>query len=606
MCASVIEVRRDANVDVVLNQLYRHTPLQTSFGLNLLALRGGRPEVLGLKDIIAIFVDHREEVIKRRTEFELAKARERAEVLVGLAIAIANIDAIISLIRQARDPAAARAQLIAATWPATDVAALIAQIDRPGEPADEGTYTLSEVQARAILELRLQRLTALERDKVAAELNETSERIAGYLETLRKRSRLFEILRDELVEIKERFATPRRTTIEDGDFAQDDEELIQREDMVITVSHSGYIKRVPLSTYRSQRRGGKGRAGMSTREEDFVRRVFVVNTHTPVLFFSTAGKVYKLKTYELPLGTPLSRGKAMINLLPLAEGETIATLMPFPEDEDSAKDLSIMFATAGGTVRRNALDDFASVMANGKYAMKLTSGDSIVGVQTCSAAEDVLLAARGGKCIRFAVGDVRVFKGRTSHGVRGIKLAKGDQVISMSILRHVEIDVGERAAFFRHRRQDGSDAEVQVITPERVAELEPLEEFILTVTENGFGKRTSAFDYRITGRGGQGIINIETSERNGSIVASFTVADGDQVMLVTDHGQLIRSPVDDIRVAGRNTQGVTLFRTGEAERVVSVAGLPDGVADEQNGAESSGDSEQAQSHPDGSSAAQGE
>ena len=435
----VIEVKREANVDVVLNQLYRHTPLQTSFGLNMLALRGGRPEVLGLKDIIAVFVDHREEVIKRRTEFELAKARERAEVLVGLAIAVANIDAVISLIRQARDPAAARERLIAATWPASDVAALIALIDRAGETAEEGAYTLSEVQARAILELRLQRLTALERDKVAADLRETADRITGYLDTLRQRSRLFEILRDELTEIKERFATPRRTTIVEGDYAQADEDLIQREDMVITVSHSGYIKRVPLSTYRSQRRGGKGRAGMSTRDEDFVWRVFIVNTHTPVLFFSTAGKVYKLKTYELPPGTPLSRGKAMINLLPLAEGETIATLMPFAEDEDAAKDLSIMFATAGGTVRRNALDDFSSVMANGKIAMKLAPGDSIVGVQTCGAAEDVLLASRGGKCIRFPVGKVRVFRGRTSHGVRGIKLAKGDQVISMSILHHVEI-----------------------------------------------------------------------------------------------------------------------------------------------------------------------
>ena len=602
----VVEVKRDANVDVVLNQLYRYTPLQTSFGLNMLALRGGRPVVLGLKDIIAIFVDHREEVIKRRTEFELAKARERAEVLVGLAIAVANIDAVISLVRKARDPATAREQLMAATWPATDVAALIALIDRAGEETDERTYKLSEMQARAILELRLQRLTALERDKVGAELRETAEKIIGYLETLRNRSRLFGILRDELIEIKERFATPRRTTIVEGDYAQDDEDLIQREDMVVTVSHSGYIKRVPLSTYRSQRRGGKGRAGMSTREEDFVSRVFIVNTHTPVLFFSTAGRVSKLKTYELPPGTPLTRGKAMINLLPLAVGETIATLMPFSEDEEAAKDLSIMFATAGGTVRRNALDDFSSVMANGKIAMKLAPGDSIVGVQTCGATEDVLLASRGGKCIRFPVGGVRVFRGRTSHGVRGIKLAKGDQVISMSILRHVEIDVGERAAYFKRRRQDGSDGEAQAITAGRVAELEPLEEFILTVTENGFGKRTSAYDYRITGRGGQGIINIETSERNGRVVASFPVADGDQVMLVTDHGQLIRSPVGDIRVAGRNTQGVTLFRTGEGERVVSVAALPDGVADEQNEAELSDADGHAPSDSDGSIAAAAE
>ena len=581
----VIEVRRDANVEVVLNQLYRYTPLQTSFGCNVLALNGGRPELLSLPDIIAIFIAHREEVITRRTKHELGRARTRAEMLVGLAIAVANIDDVIALIRKSKDPAAAREQLMARAWPAQAVEALIALINQPGHGIEDGAYSLSEEQAKAILELRLQRLTALERDKIAGELQEIVDKIVDYLEILRSRERLYEILRNELLEIKEQFATPRRTSIEEGELERADEDLIQREDMVVTVSHTGYIKRVALNTYRAQRRGGKGRAGMSTREEDFVSHVFVVNTHTPVLFFSSIGKVYKLKTYALPVGTPQARGKAMVNILPLAEGEAIATLMPFPEDPEAAKDLYIMFATAKGYVRRNALDDFANVMANGKIAMKLVEGDSIVGVLTCRESDDILLAARAGKCIRFPVGGVRVFKGRTSQGVRGMKLAKDDEVISMSILGHIDVEVEERDAYLKAARQElraegEEEAPPVTLAPERAAGLADREEFVLSITENGYGKRTSAYEYRITKRGGQGIINIVTSDRNGRVIAAFPVAEDDQAMLVTNAGQLIRTKVDDIRVAGRNTQGVTLFRTEEDERVVSVARFAESVAAE--------------------------
>ncbi len=583
----VIELKRDAIADLVLNQLYHFTQLQTTFPVNMLALIGGRPATMTLGEIVAAFVDFREEVIKRRTIYELGKARDRAHVLVGLALAVANIDAVIRIIRAAPDPQGARDALMAQTWPADAVAALIALIDEPGGRLDDGRYRLSEIQARAILELRLQRLTALERDKIADELREIGERIEGYLEILGSRPRLLEVLRAELVEMKERFATPRRTELSEVEFEQDIEDLIQREDMVVTFSHGGYVKRVPLSTYRAQRRGGKGRAGMKTREEDFVQQVRVVDTHTPVLFFSTAGQVYKLKVYKLPLGTPQARGKALVNLLPLAEGETISTVMPLPEDESSWGGLHVVFATSDGHVRRNALSDFVNVKANGKIAMKLREGSRLVGVRTCAADEDMLLATRAGKCIRFRVDDVRVFSGRTSIGVRGIRLAKGDEVISLSILRHVGASAEERDAYIRmanaRRRaetgENGDNGEGgeggDTLIEARFAEFAAAEEFILCVTENGFGKRTSAHEYRITGRGGQGIANIETSDRNGRVVAAFSVEDSDQIMLVTDGGQLIRCPVDDIRIAGRKTQGVTLFRVAEDERVVSVAWLAD-------------------------------
>jgi len=604
----VIELKRDAMAEVVLNQLYRHTPLQTSFGVNMLAINGGRPELLNLKSIIATFIAFREEVVTKRTVFELKKTRERAHILVGLAMAVANIDQVIALIRAAKDPQIARDQLMAKAWPARDVEALIKLIDEPGRTvAADGTYRLSEEQAKAILELRLQRLTGLERDKIATELGELSKSITDYLDILGSRARRLDILRAELKSMKSEFATPRRTSIEELEFEQDIEDLIQREEMVVTVSHGGYIKRVPLSAFRAQRRGGKGRAAMATREEDFVSQIFVADTHTPMLFFSTSGMVYKTKVYRLPLGAPQARGRALVNLLPLEEGETISTVMPLPEDETAWDSMFVMFATTSGDVRRNRLSDFTNVMANGKIAMKLDGGDRLIGVQTCRESDDVLLAARGGRSIRFAVSDVRVFSGRTSTGVRGIRLGKDDSVVSMSILTHVKAETAERDAYLRwanaRRRQAGEEPAPEAAEPaeesdaaagatetvelslERLQELERAEEFILTVTEKGFGKRSSAYEYRIIGRGGQGIVNIATSERNGSVVASFPVGHGDQIMLVTNGGQLIRCPVADIRIAGRNTQGVVIFKVAEAERVVSVIRLEEiGEGDGANGA----------------------
>jgi DNA gyrase subunit A len=580
----VVELKRDAMTEVVLNQLYRHTPLQTSFGINMLALTGGRPLLMNVKEVIEAFVVFREEVITRRTVHDLIKTRERAHVLVGLAIAVANIDAVIALIRNSPDPNAARDQLIARAWPAGDVAPLVTLIDEPGHVvAADGTYRLSDVQARAILDLRLQRLTGLERGKIAEELEELARNIKDFLDILGSRPRRLQILRDELRQIGEQYGTPRRTALEEIEFEHDVEDLIQREDMVVTVTHGGYIKRVPLSAYRAQRRGGKGRAGMSTRDEDFVSKIFVADTHTPVLFFSTAGMVYKTKVYRLPQGTPQARGRALVNLLPLGDGETISAVMPLPEDEASWDSMFVMFATATGNVRRNKLSDFVNVMANGKIAMKLDEGDTLIDVRVCSEDQDVLLAAKQGKCIRFAVPDVRVFTGRTSTGVRGIRLAEGDSVISMSILTHVDVDTAERESYIRManaRRRAGEEAEIEtdalnLLPTDRFAELEAAEEMILTVTAKGFGKRSSAYEYRITGRGGQGIANIETSKRNGEIVASFPVRGSDQIMLVTDAGQLIRCPVDDVRIAGRKTQGVVIFRVEEEETVVSVAHLPD-------------------------------
>ncbi len=598
----VIEIRRDAVVDVILNQLYRYTPLQTSFGVNMLALVGGRPELLDLKRVIAAFVEFREEVISRRTLFELRKARERAHVLVGLAIAVANIDPVIALIRAAKDPVEARAGLLATAWPAAEVGPLIELVDEPGrEVADDGTYRLSEVQARAILELRLQRLTGLEREKISEELGVLSKRIEEYLEILESRERLLEVLRGELHDMKERFADPRRTAIEDIEFEQDIESLIQREEMVVTLSHGGYIKRVPLSTYRAQRRGGRGRAGMATRDEDFVRQVFVCDTHTPVLFFSSRGMAYKLKVYRLPKGTPQARGKALVNLLPLQDGETITAVLSLPEDEKTWGEMDVMFATSTGTVRRNRLSDFIRVQANGKIAMKLEGeGSWLVGVRTCDQDDDVLLATAKGKTIRFPVTGIRVFAGRHSVGVRGIRLAEDDAVISMSILRHAEVTVEERDAYLRYanarRRAEHAEEEEAEAAPEelevqldpaRIAELEAGEQFILSVADDGLGKRTSAYEYRVSGRGGQGITGMDLSRRKARgepprVVAAFPIEENDELVLVTDGGQLIRSPVHDIRIAGRSTRGVTLFRVGQEERVVSVARLEE-VEEPENG-----------------------
>jgi DNA gyrase subunit A len=583
----VVELKRDAVPEVVLNQLHRHTQLQTSFGANILALNLGRPEQMNLRDIIVAFVAFREQVITRRTAYLLRKARERAHLLAGLLVALNNISEVIILIRAAPDAAVARRQLTERLWPVTDVADFIAIIDDPGHEVVDGQYRLSETQARAILELRLQRLTGMERSKLVDETQELSAKIADYLDILGSRSRLMSVLRHELVVIRDAFATPRRTMLEDSEFEHDIEDLIQREDMVVTVSHNGYIKRVPLSTYRSQRRGGKGRAGMSTRDEDVVSRLFVANTHTPILFFTSRGIVHQLKVYRLPVGTPTARGKAMVNMLPLEKGEWIQTVMPMPAEEDQWGELQVMFATSAGTVRRNALSDFTNIKRNGKIAMKLDEGDRLISVQPCNEQNDILLATRLGKAIRFQVDAVRVFRGRDSMGVRGIRLAKGDDVVSMSILRHVEYqdmpadsdqserDVYLRQAAFLRRAIGNGDEEAEtpavVLGEDRFATLGAEEEFILTVTDSGMGKRSSAHEYRITNRGGQGIANIDIGERaGGGVIDTFPVTDNDQVMLVTDGGQLIRCPVDDIRITGRRTQGVWIFRVGDGEKVVSV------------------------------------
>ena len=603
----VMELKRDAMAEVVLAQLYRFTPLQTSFGANMLALTGGRPRMMNLKEIISAFVDFREEVIRRRTIFELKAARARAHILAGLAIAVANIDEIIEAIRAAPDPAAARIALTGRSWPVHDLAPLIALIDEPGRGVSaSGTYTLSEEQARAILELRLQRLTGLEREKIADELKEITEQISDFLATLGDRPKLLGILGDELRDIKARFSTPRRTHIEDNEFESDIEDLIQREDMVVTVSMTGYVKRVPLSTYRAQKRGGKGRTGMTTKDEDVVSDLFVASTHAPVLFFTTRGIVHRMKVYRLPLSSPQARGKAFVNLLPLNEGETISAILPLPEDEATWDQYNLMFATSGGTVRRNLLSDFANIRSNGLIAMKLDEDERLISVRTCNDEQDVLLATRDGKCIRFAIPEVRVFAGRTSTGVRGIKLAVDDEVISMSILTRVAATPDERAAYVKLARQkrdtdesalgeepDDDSAGNATLSPERAAELEALEQYILTVSERGYGKRSSAYEYRSTGRGGQGIQNMEVNERNGLIVATFPIGLKDGVMLVSDGGQVIRTSVEQVRIAGRRTQGVTLFKVAPDERVVSVARLDEESGNVDDSGNNDGDESQA-------------
>jgi DNA gyrase subunit A len=600
----VIELRRDAIADVVLNQLWRFSDLQTSFGANMLAINGGRPEQVNLRDMIGAFTSFREEVVSRRTKHLLAKARERAHVLVGLAVAVANIDEMIRLIRSAPSPAEAREQMMARDWPAKDIGPLVELIADPRHRmAATGTLRLSDEQARAILDLRLQRLTALGRDEIGDELKKLGEEIKDYLGILSSRARIVDIVKKELLDIKAEFATPRLTEIVEMEGEVEDEDLIQREDCVVTVSHRGYIKRVPLSTYRAQRRGGKGRAGMATREEDVVTQIFIASTHTPVLFFSSRGMVYRMKVWRLPAATPQSTGKALVNLLPLSEGESITSILPLPEDETTWGQLELMFATRSGSVRRNSLADFENINRNGKIAMKLDEGDRIVRVAICNADDNVLLTTAGGRCIRFPVEDVRLFKGRDSTGVRGIKLDEGDEVISMAILRHVEATPGERAAYLKQalamRRAQGAEvsesavaeveaeegAEAVELSAQRYAELGAKEQFVLTLSERGFGKRSSSYDYRISGRGGKGIVAMIVNERNGRLVASFPVEDSDQIMLVTDGGKLIRVPIDDVRIAGRNTQGVRIFKTEDDEKVVSVERVPE----ESNGTSENGE-----------------
>ena len=604
----VIELRREAVPEVVLNQLYRFTALQSSFGCNIIALNGGKPESLTLKDVLKAFVDFREEVVTRRTKFRLNKARDAAHLQVGLAIAVANIDEVIRLIRTSPDAAAAREALMARAWPARDMAPLVALIADPRHTLDaDGAIHLSEAQARAILDLRLQRLTALGREEISEALNKLAAEIADYLDILQSRERLFGIIKDEMNAVKAAYATPRRTVILDVEGDMTDEDLIQREDMVVTVSHAGYIKRVPLSTYRAQKRGGKGRSGMQTREEDFVARLFVASTHAPILFFSSRGQVYKEKVWRLPLAAPQATGKFLRNILPLEADERITTIMPLPEAEEDWEKLDVMFATTGGTVRRNKLSDFTQVNRAGKIAMRLDEGESIVDVQICSERDDVLLTTARGQCIRFAITDVRVFKGRDSMGVRGVALDKDDRVISLSILRHFEADGEERAAYLKMRRaiagEATNDGEVETaedraeesarteesanggaMSQERYAEMSASEQFILALSQNGYGKRSSSFEYRITGRGGKGIVAMAVNDRNGPLVGAFPVEDSDQIMLVTDGGQLIRCPVEGIRIVGRSTQGVIVFNTAEDERVVSVERIA-ADADEESAAD---------------------
>lgn len=584
----VIELKRDSVPEVILNQLFRFTQVQTSFGINMLALNGGKPEQLGLRDVLKAFIDFREEVITRRTKFELNKARNRAHVMVGLVVAVANIDEVVAIIRGASSPAAAREALGARKWDAGEILPYLELIGEVGQLNEDGTFQLSEIQVKAILDLRLHRLTALGRDEIGGELEELAEKIREFLEILQSRIRLYEVLRGELEAVREEFGNERRTEIDySAASGFDDEDLIAREDMVVTVTHTGYVKRVPLSTYRAQRRGGKGRSGMQTKEEDFLSTVFVADTHTPVLFFSDRGQVYKLKVWKLPLGTATSKGKPFINMLPLEQDEKIATILPLPENEETWADLHVMFATAKGNVRRNRLSDFSNVMSNGKIAIRFSDDDDkLIGVEVCTEDDDVILAAKGGRAIRFRSTDVRLFAGRTSTGVRGMKFADGDEVVSMCIVNGTDATTEDRDAYLRAAPWKTEPGE-QTLSDERMAELQGIEQFIITITNNGFGKRTSSHEYRVTGRGGQGIWNVPSDarlrEQIGEVVTATPITEDEQVMMVTDQGKLIRTPVHDVRIASRNTKGVTLFKVDDAEHIVSVAKLQE--TDEEEDAE---------------------
>ncbi|MAL09543.1 MAG: DNA gyrase subunit A [Maricaulis sp.] len=581
----VIELKRDANAEVILNQLYRWSPMQQSFSANMLSLVGGRPQLMGLRGYLETFLNFREQVVARRAKFELAKARDRAHVIVGLALAVANIDEVIALIRAAPNPATARAQLIERDWPAADVASLVRLVADPRSVLTDGqTLKLTEEQAKAILDLRLARLTALGRDELGDEAQALADQIRDLLDILRSRPRVIEIIRNELIEARDSFAVPRRTEILDVELEVEDEDLIAREDMVVTVTHGGYVKRTPLTEYRAQRRGGKGRSGMSMKDEDFVATLFVASTHAPLLFFSSNGMVYKTKTWRLPQGAPNTRGKALVNLFPLDEGEIITSVMALPEDEDEWNTLDVMFATTAGTVRRNKLSDFVQVNRNGKIAMKLDGEDKIVDVRLCTENDDVLLTTLTGRAIRFRVTDVRVFAGRNSVGVRGVKMDADNRLISMAILRHVEVEPPEASAYLKHaaamrQAATGEDEDTAAVdeeivedaalSTERIAELGAAEEFVLIVGDDGFGKRSSAYSFRVMNRGGQGVW-AHDHKRGTSLAASFPVEDSDQIMAVTDGGQLIRFPVDTVRTASRGSRGVRLIRLNKDENVVSV------------------------------------
>ena len=568
----VIELKRDATADVVLNQIWRFTPAQSSFPANMLAIRGGRPEVLTLRDIIESFVKFREEVITRRTKFELNKARERAHILLGLVVAVTNMDEVVRIIRGSSTPAEARESLLRREWPIAEIAAYIRLVEAIETEIEGDSYKLSQVQVKAILDLRLQKLTALGREEIGDELKELAAAIEEYLAILADREKLYAVMREELEEVRDEFATPRLSEITAAWDGLEDEDLMERSEMVVTVTHGGYIKRTPLDTFRAQRRGGKGRAGMATKDEDAITELFVTSTHTPVLFFSTHGKVYRLKVWKLPEGGPQTKGRPMINLLPLADGEVISTVLPLPEDEAEWAALHVMFATAKGGVRRNSMDSFTNVPSNGKFAMKFDEGseDRLIGVELLTDNDDVLLATRNGKAIRFAGDAVRSFQSRTSTGVRGIALKGDDEVISLSVLRGFEASTEERDQYLKAAPwKDNENA--PELSAERMAEFSETEDFILTVCANGYGKRSSAYEYRQSGRGGQGILNIDNIKRNGTVVASFRASDDEQVMLVTDQAKLIRMKVADMRVIGRNSSGVKLFDVAKGEHVVGAA-----------------------------------
>lgn len=584
----VIELKRDATPEVVLNQLWRFTPMQTTFGCNMLALNGGRPEQLTLRDFLSHFLTFREDVVARRTAYELRKARERSHILCGLAVAVSNVDEVVATIRSSADPAEARERLMTRRWPAADIADYIRLIDDPSHTINEdGTYNLSEIQARAILDLRLQRLTAMGVKEVTDELAELAAKIRDYLDILGSRERIMAIIADELREVKDLFAVPRRTEISEWAGDLEDEDLIEREDMVVTITSGGYIKRTPLAEFRSQRRGGKGLASMATKEDDVVTTLFVANTHTQLLFFTTDGMVYDLKCWRLPLGGRTAKGKAIVNILPIATGISIAALMKIDEPEEEWDRLQVVFATSEGDVRRNRLSDFTNVKRNGKIAMKLPEGVSLVNVSICDEQDDVMMVTALGRAIRFPTTDVRVFSGRDSTGVRGIRLALGDRVVSMSVIRHFEADPAERAAYLKQRRlmagvteeaeadEEEDAVEAGQLSPTRYAEMSAAEDLILTITARGLGKISSSHDYPVRGRGGQGVTAFEKSMRGGQLVASFPVEMSDQVMLATSGGQSIRVPVEQISFRSRSAGGVRVFDTGASEEVVSVARIAD-------------------------------
>lgn len=604
----VIELKRDAIADVVLNHLFQYTEMQTNFPVNMMALNRGRPMLFNIRGVLDAFIDFRCEVIRRRTIFDLNKARARAHTLLGLSVAVGNLDEVIELIKSSPNPDAARDALISRGWRASDIESYIQLIDDPNTEYKDGMFYMSEDQARAILELQLHRLTGLERDKIHEDLTELGALIKDLLDILGSHERIVQIIRDETASVRDNWSSPRRTEISDAEIDIDIEDLIAREDMVVTVSNTGYIKRVALDTYRAQKRGGKGRNAMTTKDDDYVVQVFVANTHTPLLFFSSKGLCYKLKTYKLPEAAAAAKGRPLVNLLPLENGETITAILPVPEEEvervrASGKEHFLMFATASGTVRRNRMSDFDSIRANGKIAMKLDEGDSLISVLPCNEEQDVFLATYRGRCIRFPVDEIRVFAGRNSTGVRGMNLGADDRIIGMAMLTHGESDAAVRAAYIKQSRaarraatgvdEEASDEDEEatslVLTDDQMEQMAANEQFILTISENGFGKRTSTYEYRTTHRGGNGFANIKLGGKNTAVAGSFPVENGHDVMMVTDGGKIIRTPVDDVRIAGRATAGVTLFRTGENERVVSAISI---VSDDAEAAEVEADAAQ--------------